>query len=181
MITEVTLEPNSSPEMAGIVNEAVIEGPGGEKFDFVRKIAALASTLGDDVVSAEASAMAADEAVFAQSMAYQAGNDTISAEDAAEAIVDRKASAFVASTRVLVAECVESGCETIGVAIGSMFGTPAFGYAVGTAVGHFLNAPVGKLVERGAQKIVQYAHQAWQGVKRVATGIFNSVKNWLFG
>ena len=181
MTPEANVGPAFSPETVEIVNDAIIEGPGGEQFDFVRKIAALASSLGDDVASAEASAMAADGAVFAKSMAYQAGNDTISAEDAAEAIVDRKASAFVASTRVLVAECVESGCETIGVAIGSMFGAPALGYAVGTAVGHFLNAPVGKLVERGAQKIVQYAHQAWQGVKRVASGIFNSVKNWLFG
>jgi hypothetical protein len=61
-----------------------------------------------------------------------------------------------------------------------MLGNPAAGYAVGSAVGHFLNKPVGELVSRGAPKIVSYVRDAWQTTKRVVGGFVNKVADWLF-
>lgn len=168
------------PDDIDFVSEAISAGPGTEKFDVVRKIASLATLLGQDVVSAEAAARAADGAVFAKAVECQVGDGRISEEAGAEAIVDRKTSAFASAARSMIAECVESGCEAIGVAIGSAFGSPTIGYAVGSAVGHFLNQPVGELVQRGARRVVEYASHAWQGIKRAVSGVFNSVVNWLF-
>ena len=180
MNEESVIEPEILPDAMDFVSEAIAEGPGGEKFDFVRKIATLATLLGEDVVSAEVAATAADDAVFTKSMEYKVGDGSLSAEDASMAIVDRKASAFVATARSFISEAVETGCETIGVGIGSLFGAPTVGFAVGTAVGHFLTAPVGQLVEQGAPRIVEYAKQAWQGVKNIASSVWNAVTNFLF-
>ena len=146
-----------------------------------RKLVALAECLCQDAMSPEAAVSTADGVMFSKSMAHKVGEGTVTAEAAADAVVDRKASAFASTTRMFIAEAVESGCETLGVAIGSCFGLPEVGYAVGSAVGHFLNRPVGELVERGAQRIVHYAKQAWHSVTNAVSGVVSKISNWLFG
>lgn len=181
METESVIEPEILPECVDVFSEAVSGGPGSEKFDIARKLTSLAHCLCQDVLSPEASASIADGAVFEKSMACKVGEGTITEEVAADAIVDRKASMFVSATRKLIAEAVESGWECIGVAVGSMFGAPQIGYAVGSAIGHFLNEPVGELVERGASRIVHYAKQAWHSVTNAAVSVVNKISNFLFG
>jgi len=168
------------PEVVDFVSDAVQSGPDGEKFDIARKIIALATLLGKDVASAEAAAMEADGALFAKSVSCQVGDGRMSAEEGAEAIVDRKASGFVAATRSMIAEAVETGCEMVGTAIGSVFGAPNIGYMIGSAVGHFLNEPVGELVSRGAHVVVSYAQKAWQGVKSAVASCVGKVASFFF-
>lgn len=175
------IEPEILPECVDVFSSAVSEGVGSESFDVARKLTSLAYCLCQDVFSPEASAATADGAMFAKSMAHKVGEGSVTEEAAADAIVDRKTSAFVSATRKLIAEAVESGFETIGVAIGSAFGAPTIGYAVGSAVGHFLNAPVGELVERGASRIVHYATQAWHSVTNAAASVVSKISNLLFG
>jgi len=175
------IEPEILPECVDVFSSAVSEGVGSESFDVARKLTSLAYCLCQDVLSPEASAATADGAVFAKSMAHKVGEGSVTEEAAANAIVDRKTSAFVSATRKLIAEAVESGFEAIGVAIGSAFGAPTMGYAVGSAVGHFLNAPVGELVERGAHRIVHYAQQTWHVVTKAAVSVVNKISNFLFG
>ena len=168
------------PEVVDFISDAVQAGPGGEKFDIARKIITLAALLGKDVASAETTATETDGALFAKSVACQVGDGKMSAEEGAEAIVDRKASGFVAAARSMIAEAVESGCEMVGTAIGSIFGAPNIGYMIGSAVGHFLNEPVGELVSRGAPVIVSYAQKAWQGVKSAVSSCVEKVTSFLF-
>jgi hypothetical protein len=163
-----------------LISDAVSLGPDSAKFDIARKILTLATALGEDVASAEKAARQADNALFSKSMAYKVGAGELTPEEATETIVDRNASSFVTVAREFVAEAVETGCEIIGGTIGSMFGNPAAGYAVGSAVGHFLNKPVGELVSRGAPKIVSYVRDAWQTTKRVVGGFVNKVADWFF-
>ena len=52
--------------------------------------------------------------------------------------------------------------------------------AIGSAVGHFLNKPVGDMVSHGARKIVSYARQAWKWATNAAVGVLEKAVNWLF-
>ena len=181
MKSEPVIEPEMFSDCEDVFSEAVSGGPGSDKFDVARKLTSLAYALCQDVLSPEATASTADGAVFEKSMACKVGKGTVTEEAAADALVDRKASTFVSATRKMIAEAVESGCECIGISIGSVFGAPEVGYAVGSAVGHFLNAPVGDLVERGASRIVHYAKQAWHSVTNAAVSVVNKISNFLFG
>ena len=180
MEAESVNEPEILPDSVDIFSKAVSEGPGSEKFDIARKLTSLAHCLCQDVLSPEVAASTADGALFEKSMACKVGEGTVSEEAAADAIVDRKASMFVSAAQKLIAEAVESGWECIGVAVGSAFGAPQVGYAVGSAIGHFLNAPVGELVERGASRIVHYATEAWHSVTNAVAGAVSKISNWLF-
>lgn len=163
-----------------LISDAVSLGPDSAKFDIARKILTLATALGEDVASAEKAARQADNALFSKSMAYKVGTGELTPEEATETIVDRNASSFVTVAREFVAEAVETGCEIIGGTIGSMFGNPAAGYAVGSAVGHFLNKPVRELVSRGAPKVVSFAREMWQTTKRAISSIASKAINFLF-
>ncbi len=182
MIRRIQMKEPTEVEVvdAGIdlISDAVSLGPDSAKFDVARKILALGASLFEDVISAEKVATQADNALFSKSMAYKVGIGELTPEEASETIVDRNASSFVTVAREFVAEAVETGCETLGVAIGSMFGNPAVGYAIGSAVGHFLNKPVGELVSRGAPKIVSYVRDTLQTAKRVVGGFVNKVVDW---
>lgn len=163
-----------------LFDNAIKAGPICEEFDIARKIVTLATLLGKEAITPEEAATSADSAIFEMHTAHEVGDEKMGADEGAEAVADRKASAFVSASRAFIAEAVESGCEAAGTLIGSWFGSPSLGYAIGSAVGHFLNKPVGDMVSHGARKIVSYARQAWNWATNAAVGVLEKAVNWLF-
>ena len=172
------------PKIAGdskeLFDNAIKVGPGCEDFDVARKIVTLATLLGNEAIAPEEAASSSDAAIFEMHTSHEVGDGKMEADEGAEAVVDRKASAFVSASRTFIAEAVESGCEAAGTLIGSWIGSPSLGYAIGSTVGHFLNKPVGGMVSHGARKIVSYARQAWQWATNAAVGVVEKAVNWLF-
>ena len=162
-----------------IVSDAVVGGPECKGFDVVRKVATLATLLCEETISPEQAATSADAAVFEKHVAHKVGKGEMDEADGAELIADRESSAFVSTCREFLAEVVESGCEAAGIWIGTHLGSPTTGYAIGSAIGHFLNKPVKEIADKGARKIADYARRAWQWAKSAVKTVFDTVVNWI--
>ena len=174
------LVPEIVEDSIELFSNAVESGPESKDFDVARKLLTLATLLGKEAIAPEQAADSADRTMFNKHVAHEVGAEKMSAEDGADKLADREASTFVSASRAFIAEAVETGCEAIGTFIGTQLGSPALGYTIGSAVGHFLNKPVGDMVAHGARRIVSYAKQAWQWAKNTAVSVFEKAVNWVF-
>ena len=110
------------------------------------------------------------------------GKAAFSVEEAvkvAEEMTDRNTSSFVTLARNLVAHGVEVGCIAVGTAIGTYFGNPVLGKTIGGVVGRFLNKPVGKAVEIGAQRILKFTATLVTAVRERCENEWERFKEWL--
>ena len=153
----------------------IVEGSDSEKFDWSRKMVALALALRkDDIntgVSPESIAVQVDNTMFGKSIDYAVGSGEISEEEAVEKKTDRKAAHFIPQVAELCASGIEKGCATLGTAIGSCFGQPEIGQVVGRAVGRALRMPVRDAAKAGARKVY-----AW--IKRGVSNVANAMVSW---
>ena len=175
--SQEVLTPEVVDDVVDLTSTAIEYGLGSEKFDVTRKLAALLTLLVDETISAETAAIESDAAVMEKSLDYKVGKGEITEAEALEMQGDRKSSAFVSTCRTFLAEAVEFGCEAIGTTIGSFFGHPMAGYAIGTTVAKVANKPVREIATIGARKIQTWAKRAWDGIKEVAKKVGDKVRN----
>ena len=163
------------------VSPAVEAGEGSAAFDVVRKLAALAAMLANKALLSKTAAGEADRALFGQAQAYQVGQGTLSAEEAADKVADRRASGWIATARDLLAAHVQKGFEVAGAAIAGYFHQdPEVGRQIGRAIGHFLNKDVKILIEKGLRAIESGAKRLWNWAKENAGTLLSKTKDWLF-
>lgn len=165
-------------DLGDLISDAVQEGPGGEKFEFVRKLMALAAMLKDNGLTPETAAESADGAMFSQHMNYKVEKGEVKEEEAFEAINDRRASSFLTESRALIASAVVRGCESLGWALGSLVHAPAIGASIGLAVGNFLNEPIGKIVDAGAKRMLSVAVKARRKVDNFIEDAGRTLNRW---
>lgn len=163
------------------VSPAVEDGEGSAAFDVARKLAALAAMLANKALSAKTAAGEADGALFGQAQAYQVAQETLSAEEAADKVADRRASGWLAVARDYLASWVQTGCEVAGAAIAGFCKLdPGVGRQIGRAVGHWLNAPAKVAIEKGLKKVEAGAKRLWNWAKENAGTLLTKAKDWLF-
>lgn len=168
-------------------DDAVLGGADSEDFDNARKLASLAVMLEDDLVTAESAAASSDQALFEKAASARVADGACSPETAAESLIDRGASTFVAVARPWISRTLETAGACVGTAIGTVLGVPSVGRTVGTAVGHWLSEAVGDKVAKGVERVAtcvkQYAKQVWssavQTIKTTAGSLFQRAANWL--
>lgn len=165
-------------DLGNLISEAIQEGPGSEKFEFVRKLMTLATLLQNEGITPETAAETADGAMFRQHMDYKVGNNEIEEPDAVEAIEDRSVSSFLTEARAFVATAVTNGCEALGFALGSLVKAPMIGANIGRAVGEFLNEPVGKIVDAGAKKVLSFAVKVSRKIDYIIEDAGRVVNRW---
>jgi hypothetical protein len=170
----------SLEDIKNIVDAAIAKGPGSEEFDIVRKMAAMSIFLASNGnVSPEAAASQADGAVFEKAVEHQAGEEKLSEEEVVELLENRQASSFVAMCRSFIVEAVENGCTVLGGLIGTKLGHPVIGAKIGTAVGRFLNKPVGKIVEAGAKKVLSWTAEALSWAEEATDSLADKAVEWI--
>ena len=179
--SQEVLTPEVMDDVVDLTSTAIEDGLGSEKFDVTRKLAALATLLVEETISAETAAIESDAAVTEKSLDYKVGKGEITEAEALEMQGDRKGSVFVSTCRTLLATAVERGCEAVGAAVGALFGQPEIGRAIGKTVARVANKPVREIATIGARKIQTWAKRAWDGIKAVAKEVVNVVTNFLFG
>lgn len=167
-------------EQKNWAEQAVTEGEGSAAYDVARKVLAAAAMALDDKLPPETAAGEADGAVFGQSQAYRAGAGEISAEDAADAVADRKASWFVSVATPWVMKQIETGCEVAGAWLGGQLGNPALGAEMGRVVGHFAGKLLKPVIEKGLGFIEMAARKAWGWMKEKTAGFFARAGEALF-
>ena len=89
--------------------DRAISGNDPQAFKVFRKLAACGAVLTTGCSGANAAALA-DNAIFQKKIEYAAGQGEISAEQAVEAMTDRKASTFVTWIRRAIKGTVYAGC-----------------------------------------------------------------------
>lgn len=163
------------------VSPAVEAGEGSAAFDVARKLAALAAMLANKALSSKTAAGEADGALFGQAQAYQVGQGTLSADEAADKVADRRASGWMAAARDWLAAQAQKGFEVAGAAIAEYFHQdPEVGRQIGRAVGHYMNGPIKVAIEKGLRAVEAGAKRIWSWAKENAGTLLSKAKDWLF-
>lgn len=162
------------------ISSVISEGLGNKKkYDWVRKILALTTILNGNAKNPESAAQHSDEELYRKLLEHEVGQGNMTEEEATEEMTDRNAASFVTLARNLVAHGVEVGCIAVGTAIGTYFGNPVLGKTIGGVVGRFLNKPVGKVVEIGAQRILDFTTKLVTAVQERCENEWERFKEWL--
>lgn len=168
------------PKVIDDLLDAVLQGLGDKKkYDWARKILALVSILRGDAKNPERAAQQADEELYKNHIESKVGSGTMTEDEATEELMDRETASFVILARKLVAHGVEVGCIAAGTAIGTWLGNPALGKTIGGVVGHFLNKPVGDVVEIGARRILDFTTNIVTAIREKCEEKWKRAKEWL--
>lgn len=160
---------------------AMEAGEGSAAFDTARKLAALGAMLVDAALSPKTAAGEADEALFGQAQAYQVGQGTLSAEEAADKVADRQTSRWMAGARDWLADKAQKGFEVAGAAIAVYFEVdPEVGRQIGRAVGRYMNGPISVAIEKGLRAVEAGARRLWGWTKENAGTLLSKAKDLLF-
>ena len=148
-------------------NDAVSGGPDSTAYDEARKLGALALVEENPDMSGAEAAVRSDRSLFRKVLDFLVGIGELGVKDVIHKWIDRAHAAAVAFTERKLPVAVKAGCVWIGRVVGSVFGPAGAvaGSAFGTWLAGILNEDVEKLARAGLEKLRQYAHSLWEGLK----------------
>lgn len=148
-----------------VLNDAVSEGPDSVAYKRARKLTALALAERNPKMNGAEAAVRSDRSWFQKAIEFMVGIGTVDAEDGVHRLIDRGYAALVSFTENTLPELVVKGCVGLGIWIGSLFGNPVAGRAIGLAIGNFLNKPVQEVAQIGVDLLREAAHSMWNALK----------------
>ncbi len=167
--------------MSELVDRA-ISGNDAQAFKDLRKLTASGIAIATGENGANAAAQA-DNAIFQKSVEYAVGKGEMSAEQAVDAMADRKASTFVKFIRWGIKAAVTKGCMLAGSFIGSIWGPEGaiVGRWAGAAVAKVLNKDLDPFIDKGIEKINQKAKSLYEKGKIILKSAASKLKNKILG